>query len=155
MSAGLVEGTTPERAECLGMFDACNNSLVPDGSFTRLGPAKLYKILGPSILLSLYSSLLLLLGLLWCHGLYWLTRVKGGNGATAVLQLIPVLSFTLTLPVFLSPPTAPLVTLIQVFLVNVQTSSTRSPQDGLAITAMFVFTHFTLALAGGAEGVAR
>lgn len=125
---------------CLGMFDACNNSVVPDDSFIRLGPAQLYTVLGPGILLSLYSSLLLLLCLLWCHGLYWLTRVKGGGGATAMLQLIPVFSFSLTLPVFLSPPTAPLVTLIQ---------------DGLAITAMSVFTHFTLALVGGAEGVAR
>lgn len=140
---------------CLGMFDACNNSVVPDDSFIRLGPAQLYTVLGPGILLSLYSSLLLLLCLLWCHGLYWLTRVKGGGGATAMLQLIPVFSFSLTLPVFLSPPTAPLVTLIQVFLVTVQTFSTRSPQDGLAITAMSVFTHFTLALVGGAEGVAR
>ena len=137
------------------MFDACNNSVLPAGSFSRLGPAQLYTALGPGILLSLYSSLLLLLCLLWCHGLYWLSRVKGGGGATAMLQLIPVLSFTLTLPVFLSPPTAPLVTLIQVCFVNFQTFSTRSPQDGLAITAMSVFTHFTMALVGGAKGVGR
>ena len=94
--------------------DACGNVILPAGSFRRLGPAQLYESLGPLILLPLYCSLTLLATFLWAYAIYWRSRVVGGGLATTLLQFLPVLNLTLTLPLFLSPPTIPLVSLIQV-----------------------------------------
>ena len=100
------------------MMDECNNSLVLQGHFQRLGPGQLYKSLGPSILLPLYCTLCLFVTFLWCYAIFWRRRVVGdgvgGVLATTLLQCFPVLNMTLTLPIFLSPPTTPLVSLIQV-----------------------------------------
>ena len=100
------------------MIDECNNSLVLQGHFQRLGPSQLYKSLGPSILLPLYFTLGLFVTFLWCYTIFWRRRVVedgvGGVLATTLLQFFPVLNMTLTLPIFLSPPTTPLVSLIQV-----------------------------------------
>lgn len=100
------------------IVDECNNSLVLQGHFQRLGPSQLYKSLGPSILLPLYCTLVLFVTFLWCYALFWRRRVVGdgvgGVLATTLLQFFPVLNMTLTLPIFLSPPTTPLVSLIQV-----------------------------------------
>ena len=96
------------------MVDVCNNSILPAGSFQRLGPAQLYESLGPLILLPLYCSLALFAAFLWSYAIYWRRWVVGGDLATTFLQFLPVLNLTLTLPLFLSPPTTPLVSLIQV-----------------------------------------
>ena len=100
------------------MMDECNNSLVLQGHFQRLGPGQLYKSLGPSILLPLYCTLGLFVTFLWCYAIFWRRRVVadgvGGVLVTTLLQFFPVLNMTLTLPIFLSPPTTPLVSLIQV-----------------------------------------
>lgn len=121
-------------------LDVCNNSLTPDGSFTRLGPAQLYDILGPAILLPLYSSILLLVGFLWIYGLFWWSRTEERELTSSVLQLLPVINISLTIPVLLSPPVGPLVSLLQ---------------DAIAVTAMLLYTNFSIDLIGGKEQVLR
>ena len=116
-AASKVDGMVDEELKKINM-DACNNTILPAGSFQRLGPAQLFESLGPLILLPLYCSLAILATFLWCYAIYWRRRVVGGGVATTLLQLLPVLNLTLTLPLFLSPPTLPLVSLIQVMTLN-------------------------------------
>ena len=134
--------------------DACGNVILPAGSFQRLGPAQLYESLGPLILLPLYCSLGLLATFLWCYAIYWRSRVVGGGLATTLLQLLPVLNLTLTLPIFLSPPTIPLVSLIQVKTPQ-KSSLMNLFQDIVAVSAMVVYTQFSLRLLGGPAKVAE
>jgi len=135
-AAGGVDGKMEE----LNKTDVCNNTIMPAGSFQRLGPAELYESLGPFILLPLYCSLGLFATFLWSYAIYWRSRVVGGELATTLLQFLPVLNLTLTLPLFLSPPTTPLVSLIQ---------------DIVAVSAMFIYTQFSLRLLGGSAKVAE
>ena len=113
-------GGVDSKMEELNKTDVCNNTIMPAGSFQRLGPAELYESLGPFILLPLYCSLGLFATFLWSYAIYWRSRVVGGELATTLLQFLPVLNLTLTLPLFLSPPTTPLVSLIQVKIISEQ-----------------------------------
>ena len=113
-AASGVDGRIVDNEMNNKTVDVCNNSILPAGAFQRLGPVQLYESLGPLILLPLYCSLALFATFLWSYAIYWRSRVVGGDLATTLLQFLPVLNLTLTLPLFLSPPTTPLVSLIQV-----------------------------------------
>jgi len=122
------------------MSDSCNNTVISDQQFTVLGPSKLYSTLGPTVII-LYAAIGLLVIFLWLYALYYIhVTTNKSIPQVSYLQLSPALHVTLTIPVLLSPPVAPLVSLLQ---------------DIVAVSSMLVFTSLTTTLLGGVENIAR
>jgi hypothetical protein len=120
--------------------DACNNTELEKGDFLRLGPSTLYTLFGSTIPV-LYTSIILLVIFVWIYALYF----RPGKDRHLFLQILylqlsPALHITLTLPALISPPTAPLVSLLQ---------------DIVSVSSMLVFTNFTISLLGGVENIAK
>eukprot|EP00090_Calanus_glacialis_P020561 TRINITY_DN31676_c0_g1_i1.p1 TRINITY_DN31676_c0_g1~~TRINITY_DN31676_c0_g1_i1.p1 ORF type:complete len:322 (-),score=93.57 TRINITY_DN31676_c0_g1_i1:226-1191(-) len=120
--------------------DACNNTDPVEGGFLHLGPSTLYHLFGPTIIV-LYGVIIILTIFLWLYALYFrsITSNISLNHIT-FLQISPVLHITLTLPVLISPPTAPLVSLLQ---------------DIVSVLSMLVFTHLTTTLLGGVDNITK
>ena len=124
----------------MDISDSCNKTQTEEGDFFRLGPSNLYILFGFTIPV-LYTAILLLGILLWVYGLYF-KPLTGQPYFPHILylQLSPALHVTLTLPALFSPPTAPLVSLLQ---------------DSVSVSAMLVFTNFTIALLGGVDTIVK
>ena len=124
----------------MNMTDSCNNTDPVEGDFLHLGPSTLYLLFGPTILV-VYSVIIILIIFLWFYALYFrsITSNIYLNQIT-FLQFSPVLHITLTLPVLISPPTAPLVSLLQ---------------DILSVLSMLVFTNLTTTLLGGMDNITK
>ena len=119
--------------------DVCNNTEPGEEEFIHLGPASLYLMFGPTIPI-LYTVSLILTIFLWVYGFYFRpTKSNPHQLHILYLQLCPALHVTLTLPALLSPPTAPLVSLLQ---------------DCVSVSAMLVFTNLTISLLGGEDTIA-
>ena len=122
------------------MSDACNNTQPREGQFIHLGPSALYSLFGPTIII-LYIAILLLTAFIWFYAFYFKhIMTKNSTPLISYLQFSPALHLTLTLPVLISPPTAPLVSLLQ---------------DIVSVSSMLVFTNLTTSLLGGVENIAK
>lgn len=120
--------------------DACNNTEPEEGDFLRLGPSSLYILFGPTIPV-LYTAIFLLTTFLWIYALYFRpVSTHPSFPHILYLRLAPALHVTLTLPVLISPPAAPLVSLLQ---------------DAVSVSAMLVYTNFTLTLLGGVDSIVK
>jgi len=119
--------------------DSCNNT-ENDGNFIRLGPETLYEVFGITIPI-LYLATILLVAFLWAYALYFV-KITTSEFRTYVsfLQCSPALHVTLTLPALLSPPSAPLVSLLQ---------------DMVAVFSMLSFTILTIRILGGVEYIVK
>ena len=119
--------------------DSCNNT-ENDENFIRLGPETLYEVFGITIPI-LYLAIIVLIAFLWAYALYFVRITTSKFRAyVSVLQCSPALHVTLTIPALLSPPSAPLVSLLQ---------------DMIAVFSMLSFTILTVKILGGVESIVK
>jgi hypothetical protein len=120
--------------------DGCNNSDATNVEFHRIGPASLYRLFGFTIPL-IYPFILGFVIGLWIYAFYFRPFTTDPFFIYVLcLQLSPISHVTLTLPALLSPPTAPLVSLLQ---------------DIVSVFSMLLFTLFTTRILGGLDHMAK
>jgi len=116
------------------LLDICNNSLNEE-YFVRLGPSDLVEVEG-QLVTAFYLCLFGLVSLLWVYAVYNVTKAINSSTYQTYLQFAPVLNITLTSGALISPPSVPLVSLLQ---------------DMVSVAAMVVFTRSTYKLIGGED----